>query len=291
MKIASYLHQGVRSYGIVKTDGIIDLGSRLCHRYADLKSLLVAGELATARSYSEEKIDFTTQEIDYLPVIENPGKILCAGMNYAEKRQEFGQTDPAPTLFIRFADSQTGHNTRLLKPYDSDQFDYEGELAIIIGTAGRHISQADALSHIAGYSCYMDASVRDWQHAWFTAGKNWRNTGGFGPYLTTSDEIDNPHNLMLRTRLNGTIVQQDNTCNMIHSIPYLIEYISTFTRISAGDVIITGSPGGTGKMRRPPLFMQPGDRIEVDIEQVGHLINTVAEEPVVSEVFTGQRSI
>ena len=289
MKIASYLHQGTRSYGIVKPEGIIDLGSRLSLRFPDLKSLLEAGQLASVQQYSGEMIDFTGQEIHYLPVIEHPNKILCVGMNYAEKRQEFGQTDPAPTLFIRFPDSQTGHNTPLLKPYYSSEFDYEGELAVIIGVGGSHIPRSQALNHIAGYSCYMDGSARDWQHSWFTAGKNWRNTGSFGPCLTTRDEIDDPHKLMIRTWLNGNVVQQDNTCHMIHKIPGLIEYISTFTRLSPGDVIITGSPGGVGKTRHPPLFMHAGDRVEVEIEQIGHLINTVADDPVVTTLSTEKR--
>ena len=290
MKIASYLHQGTRSYGIVKPQGIIDLGSRLNLRFPDLKSLLEAGELASLHQYSGEKIDFTGQEVRYLPVIEHPNKILCVGMNYADKRQEFEQTDPAPTLFIRFPDSQTGHNTPLLKPYASDEFDYEGELAVIIGTGGSHIPCNQAITHIAGYSCYMDGSVRDWQHSWFTAGKNWRNTGSFGPCLTTRDEIDDPHNLMIKTWLNGKVVQQDNTCHMIHKIPMLIEYISTFTRLSPGDVIITGSPGGVGKKRHPPLFMHAGDQVEVEIEQIGHLINTVADDPVTATLSTEKRS-
>lgn len=290
MKIASYLHQGTRSYGIVTPEGIIDLGSRLSLRFPDLKSLLEAGQLASVQQYLGEEADFTGQEVHYLPVIEHPNKILCVGMNYAEKRQEFEQTDPAPTLFIRFPDSQTGHNTPLLKPYYSNEFDYEGELAVIIGIGGSHIPRSEALNHIAGYSCYMDGSARDWQHSWFTAGKNWRNTGSFGPCLTTSDEIDDPHNLMIRTWLNGNVVQQDNTCHMIHKIPGLIEYISTFTRLSPGDVIITGSPGGVGKKRHPPLFMYAGDRVEVEIEQIGHLINTVADDPVVKTLPARKRS-
>ncbi|WP_038904520.1 fumarylacetoacetate hydrolase family protein, partial [Dickeya zeae] len=135
----------------------------------------------------------------------------------------------------------------------------------------------DALSFVAGYSCYMDGSARDWQHSWFTAGKNWQKTGAFGPYLTTRDEIPDPHALAIRTFLNGRMVQDDNTASMIHKVADLIEYISTFTALSAGDVIITGSPGGVGKKRTPPLFLKPGDSIEVEIEKVGHLRNTIGE--------------
>ena len=198
-------------------------------------------------------------------------------MNYAEKRKEFSETNDAPTLFVRFPDSQTGHATPILKPALSNEFDYEGELAVIIGKAGMNIDTDAALSHVAGYSCYMDGSVRDWQHAWFTAGKNWRQTGAFGPCLTTVDEIPDPHRLSIQTYLNGIMVQNDSTSNMIHKVADLISYISTFTALSAGDVIITGSPGGVGKKRTPPLFMHQGDRVEVVIENIGHLMNTIVE--------------
>lgn len=286
MKIASYLYHEKPSFGIVTPSGIIDLSSRLGDRFADLKALLSAGQLSLAESYRHARPDVTEQEITYLPVIDKPGKILCVGMNYAEKRQEFAQTDPAPTLFIRFPDSQAGHQSPLLKPNVTEEFDYEGELAVIIGTEGHHILRENALDHVAGYSCYMDGSVRDWQHSWFTAGKNWRQTGGFGPWLTTCDEVGDPHQLLLRTWLNGKLVQQDNTANMVHKIPELIEYISTFTHLSPGDVIITGSPGGVGKKRQPPLFMHAGDHIEVEIERVGHLSHRIAEDhPVTSEII------
>lgn len=278
MKLISYIYQGNRSYGIVKPEGVIDLNLRLGHRFSDLKALLSEDRLCDASSFINDAVDIPTDEISFLPVIEYPDKIICAGMNYMEKRREFGYTDSAPTLFIRFADSQTGHNTNILKPQFSREFDYEGELAVIIGKGGLNIHRDHALAHIAGYSCYMDGSARDWQHSWFTAGKNWRRTGGFGPCLTTADEIDNPNQLSIRTLLNGQTVQQDNTCHMIHNIPCLIEYISTFTRLSAGDVILTGSPGGVGKKRQPPLFLQDGDRIEVEIEGVGHLSNLIQND-------------
>ena len=216
-------------------------------------------------------------DITFLPVIESPGKIICVGMNYAEKRKEFSETNDAPTLFVRFPDSQTGHATPILKPALSNEFDYEGELAVIIGKPGMNIETDAALSHVAGYSCYMDGSVRDWQHAWFTAGKNWRQTGAFGPCLTTVDEIPDPHRLSIQTYLNGIMVQNDSTSNMIHKVADLISYISTFTALSPGDVIITGSPGGVGKKRTPPLFMHQGDRVEVVIENIGHLMNTIIE--------------
>ncbi|MFP9229775.1 fumarylacetoacetate hydrolase family protein [Pectobacterium cacticida] len=277
MKFASYRHNGKDSYGIYTSAGLIDLGSKIGRRYPDLKALLAQNALSVAQEFSLNKPDIPVAEVTFLPVITAPGKILCVGMNYAAKRQEFNEQDPAPTLFVRFADSQTGHATPIIKPYYSNEFDYEGELAVIIGTGGQNISQNNALSHVAGYSCYMDGSARDWQHSWFTAGKNWQKTGAFGPCLTTRDEIPDPHRLSIRTYLNGRMVQDDNTGNMIHKIAELIEYISTFTPLSTGDVIITGSPGGVGKKRNPPLFMKAGDCIEVEIEHVGHLRNTIVD--------------
>jgi len=280
MKLASFIHKGVRSYGIVKDEGLINLGLRLGDRYVDLRALLAADALNEAKQLSNEAPDLSFNDVDFLPVIENPGKILCVGMNYAEKRKEFDQSNPAPTLFVRFPDSQTGHQAPVLKPRYSNEFDYEGELAVIIGKGGEDISREFALSHVAGYSCYMDGSARDWQHTWFTAGKNWRQTGSFGPWMTTADEIPDPHQLAIRTWLNGHMVQNDNTGNMIHKVAELIEYISTFTSLMPGDVIITGSPGGVGKKRNPPLFMKAGDCIEVEIEHIGHLSNVIVDAPV-----------
>ncbi|NIF33346.1 MULTISPECIES: fumarylacetoacetate hydrolase family protein [Enterobacteriaceae] len=284
MKLASYVLQGQRSYGVVTPEGIVDLGRRLGSRFADLKALLAADAVHEALAFAGLKADVAASDVRWLPVIERPEKILCVGMNYADKRKEFDQHNPAPTLFVRFADSQTGHDSPVVKPHHSSEFDYEGELAVIIGKGGVNISAADALNHVAGYSCYMDGSARDWQHTWFTAGKNWPQTGAFGPWMTTSDEIRDPHDLAIRTWLNGRMVQEDNTSSMIHKVAELIEYISTFTSLSAGDVIITGSPGGVGKKRTPPLFMQPGDRIEVEIERIGHLSNVIvaAREPQAS---------
>lgn len=286
MKLASFVHQGIRSYGIVKADGVINLGQRLGDRYGDLKSLLAANALNEAQQLSGETPDIRFDDLQFLPVIDNPAKILCVGMNYAEKRKEFDQHNPAPTLFVRFADSQTGHNAPVLKPRHSSEFDYEGELAVIIGKGGEDISREAALSHVAGYSCYMDGSARDWQHTWFTAGKNWRQTGAFGPWMTTADEIPDPHQLAIRTWLNGRMVQDDNTASMIHKVAELIEYISTFTSLTPGDVIITGSPGGVGKKRNPPLFMKAGDRIEVEIENIGHLSNVIIDAPAPAHSLT-----
>lgn len=285
MKLASYIHHGRKSYGIYTEAGIIDLGQKIGQQYPTLKDLLQWDALDVAQQYVDYPADITDKDITFLPVIEEPGKIFCVGMNYAEKRKEFSETNNAPTLFIRFPDSQTGHARPVIKPNLTEEFDYEGELAVIIGKAGENINRSDALSHVAGYSCYMDGSVRDWQHAWFTAGKNWRQTGAFGPYMTTVDEIPDPHALSIQTYLNGMLVQNDSTGSMIHKVADLIAYISTFTMLSPGDVIITGSPGGVGKKRNPPLFMHEGDCVEVAIEKLGRLTNTIVESTSPSNAF------
>lgn len=280
MKLVSFLVEKSESYGLRREDGIVDLGRRLRGKYPDMRSLIARDGLAEAATYQNAEVDYAENDILFLPVIQNPQKIFCVGMNYAEKRVEFGEQNPAPTLFVRFPDSQTGHNGAVIKPTQSNEFDYEGELAVVIGKGGLCIPEKAALEHVAGFSCYMDGSVRDWQHTWYTAGKNWRQTGAFGPWLTTRDEIPDPHNLSIRTILNGHVVQDDNTANMIHGVPKLIEYISTFSELSPGDVIITGSPGGVGKKRTPPLFLKHGDVIEVEIEKIGRLRNTILHEAI-----------
>lgn len=286
MKLASYIHHGRKSYGIYTEAGIIDLGQKIGQQYPTLKDLLQWDALDVAQQYVDYPADITDKDITFLPVIEEPGKIFCVGMNYAEKRKEFAETNNAPTLFIRFPDSQTGHARPVIKPNLTEEFDYEGELAVIIGKAGENIHRQNALNHVAGYSCYMDGSVRDWQHAWFTAGKNWRQTGAFGPYMTTVDEIPDPHALSIQTWLNGMLVQNDSTASMIHKVADLISYISTFTMLSPGDVIITGSPGGVGKKRNPPLFMHEGDCVEVAIEKLGRLTNTIVESTSPANSFS-----
>ena len=260
MKLVSFITAaGNKSFGIHRSGGIIDLSKRTGDDIKDLKDFLAVNGIEYAETLQGEPPDFPDTDIIFLPVIENPGKIICAGMNYQQKRDEFAQNNPAPTLFIRFPDSQTAHNGQVLKPRNSDQLDYEGELAVVIGRAGKNIPAERAGEYIAGYSCYMDGSVRDWQHSWFTAGKNWDRTGGFGPWLVTPPAVGTPQSLAITTWLNGVVVQHDNTANMIHPINELIEYISTFTRLSPGDIILTGSPGGVGKTRTPPLFLQDGD--------------------------------
>lgn len=277
MKIVNFKVNDKHKFGIIQDNGIVDVSAIYGNKYPTLKTFLEKEDVKGLKKISASGVDYLLDEIEFLPVIDNPTKIICVGMNYSEKRAEFNELNPEPTLFVRFADSQTGHRSFVNKPVESCEFDYEGELAVIIGKTCSHVSEAKALDYVAGYSCYMDGSARDWQHTWYTAGKNWPRSGAFGPWLTCKDEITDPHNLSIRTFLNSNEVQNDNTRNMIHKIPYLISYISTFTQLNAGDVIITGSPGGVGKKRTPPLFLKDGDCIEVEIEGVGRLSNHIKE--------------
>lgn len=279
MKLLSFLspltHE--KTWGCVKNDNVYDLKKQFGDNYPDLKSAISNNILSELKQLKLENPDYALNEIHFLPVIDNPNKIICVGMNYPEKRKEFEQSTNAPTLFIRFPDSLVAHNEFMHKPNSTNEFDYEGELAVIIGKTTSNVSKEKALEHVAGYSCFMDGSVRDMQYTWFTSGKNWPKTGGFGPWLVTSDEITDPQKLHITTSLNGLQVQSESTGNMIYSISYLIEYISRFSKLEAGDVIITGSPGGVGKKRTPPLFMKEGDIIEVEISQIGKLKNKILD--------------
>ena len=278
MKLLSFRVNDKNKYGLATADGVIDLQAQF-PQYGSLLEFIPHLHLVDTLPPSAKQANYSFDEIAFLPVITEPKKIICAGVNYRDKNAAGNEKSSNPVLFIRFADSQTGHLTPLLKPECSNEFDYEGEMALVIGRGGRNIPQQEALHYVAGYSCYMDGSARDWQHSWFTAGKNWRQTGAFGPWMTTADEIPDPHTLAIRTWLNGRMVQDDTTASMIHKVAELIEYISTFTSLTPGDVIITGSPGGVGKKRTPPLFMKAGDRIEVEIEKIGHLSNVIVEAP------------
>ncbi len=214
-------------------------------------------------------------------MIPNPGKIICVGLNYHDHVKETGRAlTESPALFVRFAESQVAHGQPIVLPPESGKLDYEGEIAIVIGKGGRRISEADAWQHIAGYACYNDGSIRDWQTATtqWTAGKNFWRTGGFGPWLVTADEIAPGQCMTLVTRLNGQEMQRATTDMLIHSIPAQIAYISAFTPLSPGDVIVTGTPGGVGAKRTPPVWMKAGDVVEIEVDAIGVLRNTVQAE-------------
>jgi len=282
MKLVSFISAGRASYGVAKDGGIVDLGRRFADRWPTLRALLAAGALAEAeRASRNEKPDLPLAGLELAPVIPDPDKIICVGLNYRDHVAETGRTvTEKPALFARFAASQVGHLQPMVKPKVSNEFDYEGELAVVIGKGGRHIPAARALEHVAGYSCYNEGSVRDWQRhtSQYLAGKTFAGTGGFGPWLVTADEIPDPSLLTLETRLNGRIVQHTTTDLMITPVPELIAYISTILPLLPGDVIVSGTPGGVGLKRNPPLFMRPGDIAEVEISGVGVLRNPIVAE-------------
>jgi 2-keto-4-pentenoate hydratase/2-oxohepta-3-ene-1,7-dioic acid hydratase in catechol pathway len=272
MRLATIEIEGLAQWGVVEGNAIA-----LIDRWPTLQKVIEAGKLKEAAS-SASGVRVAIDEVRWLPVIPEPTKIICVGLNYEKHRRETGRGVMSnPTLFTRFADSQTGHLREIVLPPESDQLDFEGELAVVIGTGGRRIPEERALDHVAGYACYNDGSIRDWQaHTiQFTPGKNWPETGSFGPWLVTPDEIGPLGPQRIQTRLNGTVMQDATLSEMIFSVPRLIAYISTFTVLSPGDVIVSGTPGGVGAKRDPQVFMKEGDRVEVEIDGVGLLVNNI----------------
>jgi 2-keto-4-pentenoate hydratase/2-oxohepta-3-ene-1,7-dioic acid hydratase in catechol pathway len=282
MKLLSFEVDGSPKFGAWVNGGVVDLTQRLAGKFPDLLSVLQAGALPNvAEALEGAEPDFTLEQITFLPVIPSPPKIICIGVNYEEHRSEIGREPTLkPPVFGRFSNSQVGHLGVIPLPPESVKLDYEGEIAVIIGKAGRRISSDQVWEHIAGYAPYNDASVRDWQghtHQW-TPGKNFLHTGGFGPWMSTADEFGNDPELHLSTRLNGLEVQRATSRQMIFSIAELVTYCSTFTQLEPGDVIVTGTPGGVGARRNPQLFMKDGDVVEVEIAEIGVLRNVIANE-------------
>lgn len=272
MRFATIEIGGLAKWGVVDGRAVA-----LIDRWPTLQKAIAAGQLHEAPA-SLSGVRIAIGDVRWLPVIPEPAKIICVGLNYENHRKETGRSAVAnPTIFTRFADSQTGHLREIALPRESDQLDFEGELAVVIGTGGRRIREERALDHVAGYACYNDASIRDWQaHTiQFTPGKNWPETGSLGPWMVTPDEIGSLGPQRIQTRLNGTVMQHAKLSEMIFPVPKLIAYISTFTPLSPGDLIISGTPGGVGAKRNPQIFMKEGDRVEVEIDGVGTLINTI----------------
>jgi 2-keto-4-pentenoate hydratase/2-oxohepta-3-ene-1,7-dioic acid hydratase in catechol pathway len=280
MKFVSFRAGGAARYGIVNGDGVVDLTSRL--NYPDLRALIVAGAYEEAASAaSGASAEYRLDQITYDPVIPNPGKIICIGLNYHEHREETGMTAPGrPNVFIRWPDTQIGHLADMIRPKASEQLDWEAELVIVIGKGGRNIALDQAESHIAGYSCYNEGSVRDYQRhgSQFIPGKNFPGTGAFGPFFATKDEVGPLAGKRIQTRLNGQIMQDATLDQMIYGPAQLIEYVSIFTQLAPGDIIVSGTPGGVGWVRKPPVWMKAGDIVEVEIDGVGLLRNTIADE-------------
>ncbi len=286
MKYVSFQTGSHASYGVVQGEHVLDLGPLLGERAPDLKSLIAAQLLGTAADMAaSHSADLPLAELELLPVIPNPGKIVCIGLNYRDHVTETNRVvTESPTVFLRVPSSQVAHAQDMVVPPESNRLDYEGEIAVIIGKGGRRILEVEAWGHIAGYACYNDGSVRDWQNATpqWTAGKNFWRTGGFGPWMVGSDEIAPGRIMTLVTRLNGVEMQRATTDMMIHGIPRQIAYISTFMPLEPGDVIVTGTPGGVGARRTPPVFMKPGDVVEVEVDAIGVLRNGIAAEAELS---------
>jgi 2-keto-4-pentenoate hydratase/2-oxohepta-3-ene-1,7-dioic acid hydratase in catechol pathway len=277
MRYVSFMGAGGKaSYGRLDGEAVIELGGAQ-GAPADLKAAIAQGALG--RLADGERLPLA--KLVLLPVIPNPGKILCVGLNYAEHVAETGREQKEhPAIFTRWADTLVAHGQPLVHPPETSRFDYEGELAVVIGRGGRRISRADALAHVAGFAVFNDASARDWQrhNIQFTPGKNFPATGAFGPALVTPEEAGDLTEARVQTRLNGALVQDQPISDMIWDVPAIIEYVSAFTPLAPGDVIATGTPGGVGDKRNPPLYMKPGDQVEVSIGSIGTLTNRIIAE-------------
>jgi 2-keto-4-pentenoate hydratase/2-oxohepta-3-ene-1,7-dioic acid hydratase in catechol pathway len=275
MKFITYQSGNTKGWGVVNGDQVVDLTSLA----PDLKAFVASGmpmpaTLPKSRSVALDKIT-------YLPPITDPDKVICIRLNYLSHVKEGGREPVAyPTIFMRYPNSHVGHMQPIIRPKASERLDYEGELAVIIGKTCRHVARSDAFSVVAGYSCYNDGSVRDWQRhsTQFGPGKNFYHSGSFGPWLVTPDEFGDPGKSTLMTRLNGVEVQHAPVSDLIFDIPALIEYCSTFTVLEPGDVIVTGTAEGVGAYRTPPLWMKPGDSVEVELTGVGILRNPIEQE-------------
>ncbi|WEX12215.1 fumarylacetoacetate hydrolase family protein [Chelativorans sp. AA-79] len=282
--LASFHAEGMSRYGLARDNGVVDLSIR-CPEWPSLREVIAAGALSKIASEAAGlPIDFSLDEITYEIPIPAPEKLICVGVNFPDRNAEYkdGQeAPPNPSLFVRFPRSFVGHDAPIIRPPESPQLDYEGEIVIVIGKAGRRIPQADALSHIAALSLCNEGTIRDWvRHAKFnvTQGKNFDATGSIGPWLVPFEDEAQLADIRLTTRVNGETRQEDRTSRMIFSFARIINYISTFTTLAPGDVIVTGTPTGAGARFDPPVWLKPGDVVEVEAEGIGTLRNTVADE-------------
>lgn len=280
MRLVSFKRSdSTASFGIMQDDKIKDCGPALADRYPDLRAVLTAGDLAALGSAEGPVLGM--EDVTLLSPVPNPDKILCIGLNYMTHIKETGRDKPKyPSIFTRYPSSVLGHGVNLIRPKASEKFDYEGELAVIIGKAGRHIAAEDAMDHVAGYAPFNDGSIRDFQvhTSQFWPGKSFDDTGAMGPCLVTADEVEDIGAARLQTRVNGMVVQDTLISDLAIGIPEIIAYCSTVTRLLPGDVIVTGTPGGVGRFREPPLYMKEGDVCEVEIEGIGLLSNGVVDE-------------
>ncbi|MAC78715.1 MAG: 5-oxopent-3-ene-1,2,5-tricarboxylate decarboxylase [Rhodobacteraceae bacterium] len=279
MRISSYITpDGRASYGIVKDGKLHDAGRALGATYPDLRAVIAAGALDALKDAAGDVHDMS--DVTLLSPVPNPDKIICIGLNYMTHIKETGRDVPKhPPVFTRYPSSVIGHDVPLIRPPVSDWFDFEGELAVIIGTGGRNIPEDQAMSHVAGYSCFNDGSIRDYQRhtSQFWPGKNFDDSGSMGPWMVTADDLPDPEAQSLETRLNGEVMQSTPISDLAFNIPQLIAYLSIVTKLLPGDVIATGTPGGVGLFRDPKLFMKAGDRVDVEITGVGTLSNIVED--------------
>jgi 2-keto-4-pentenoate hydratase/2-oxohepta-3-ene-1,7-dioic acid hydratase in catechol pathway len=283
MKLVSFNHHGRASYGVVVDDGIIDVRPRLPRHHTLLEVLRtdVLGELR--ESIVNVRPDFKISEVELLPPVVTPEKILCIGVNYANRNEEYkDQSDlpKYPSMFFRTPGSFVGHGQNLIRPPESEQLDYEGEIVLIIGKECHRISAAQAQDHIAGYTLCNEGTIRDWlRHAKFnvTQGKNFDRSGSIGPWMVTADEVEYGKPMHLTTKVNGEVRQDDTTANLIFDFGYLLSYITTFTTLKPGDMIVSGTPTGAGARFDPPKWLKPGDEIEVTVPGIGTLKNGVAD--------------
>lgn len=280
MKISSYvLPDGTESYGRLEGDTVVDAGTTLRGTYPDLRALL-AGD-AIHRLASADGPSLPVSDVTMLPTIPKPDKIICIGLNYLGHIKETGRDRPEyPSIFTRYPSSVVGHGAPLVRPKVSQNFDFEGEFTVVIGKPGRHIARDRAYDHVAGYTCFNDGSIRDYQRhtTQFWGGKNFWQSGSMGPCLVTPDELGDPTEPRMVTRLNGEIMQDTSVGDLAFDIPDLIAYVSTIIDLTPGDIIATGTPSGVGNFRDPKVFMKPGDTIEVEIDGIGTLSNPIIDE-------------
>lgn len=278
MNFSSFKINGADTWGVIQDGTAFDLGPSGLNLAVDLKDAITNGVLTEATEKFSDAPSALETDLEFLPTITNPGKIVCVGVNYRTHQEETGKTDPkAPTIFTRWADTQMGHRQPAQMPSVTEKFDYEGEMALVIGKEAWHVKEADAFDYVAGYAAYNDFSVRDWQKAasQFTPGKNFPGTGGFGPYFVTKEDLGDVNDLTLETRVNGEVRQHASVADLHFNIPQLMEYVTRFTKLSPGDVIVTGTPGGVGLFMEPQGLLSEGDVVEVEITGLGVLRNTV----------------
>jgi 2-keto-4-pentenoate hydratase/2-oxohepta-3-ene-1,7-dioic acid hydratase in catechol pathway len=284
MKLASYRVRGRESFGVVVGEGVVDLKLRLGPHYETALDLFRDGALDKAREAARGvRADYPAHEVEWLPPLLSPEKILCIGINYANRNADYGDQDipQYPSMFYRAPNSLVGHLQPIVLPRESEQLDYEGEIALVIGRAGRRIAPEEALAHVAGVTLCNEGTIRDWiRHGKFnvTQGKNWDASGSIGPWIALTDEVDLTKPLHITVKINGEVTQDDTTASMIKSFSDLIVYVSTFMTLKPGDIIVTGTPVKLGPRTDPPVWLKAGDMIEIECPEIGVLRNTVVEE-------------